>query len=264
MYLRQPRNYARPVAIALGVTPGAVYQRASGLGLTRTVGRPRASQRWKEEEIEVVVISYDGTWDSVTQVAQKLGRPENGVQAMVQQLGLAKRKDRPRAWTTEEEERLEELFNAHPPLKVAYKLGRSVQGVEAKARRMGLRSRDRDGWYTAFDVGRILGTSACWVQRRIAAGMLKPTPQHGERPGKAGGKHWRISQRELKRVIRTYPEEICEGNIDVVEIVDVLAGVAPVYRRGLDREGGTTSVRSSPSPRIGSVPRGTLQNMTGR
>ena len=187
----------------------------------------RTNHRWTEEEREVVRRDYRQTHKSRRELAAKLGVTEYAVAGQVSRMGLGKRTDR-RPWTPEEDERLRELIPQKSATRIAKILHRSINAVTVRAKRLRESQRVRDGWYTKREVSEILGMDHKWVQRRIDAGRLKATWHHGRQPRQNGGGSWHIEEKDLKRFIRRYPHELNGRNVDLVQVVGILAGIMPV------------------------------------
>ena len=94
--------------------------------------------------------------------------------------------------------------------------------VVKRSNRLGLSFRDRDGWYTQNEVAAILGVKDRWVKARIDNGAL-----NAQWAGKGRGPDCmrRISRRALRTFIRRYAGELVGQDYDLLEVVDVLAGL---------------------------------------
>lgn len=131
-----------------------------------------------------------------------------------------------RLWNQSSKERLEELLSNFTIDEVAQKLARTKTAVIVKARRLNISRNTRDGWYTAQEVAGILGMDPTSVTRRIAAGSLTAVPRNRDRPPRKGrSAPWHISRKNLINYIRKYPEDLQDRNVDMVLIVDLLAGL---------------------------------------
>ena len=182
--------------------------------------------RWTQDEIDTVRREYAGTRESRKALAIQLGVSENSISSMVGKLGLAKKKYyRRRRWTPEEDAQLAELLETMTVESIARKMRRSLDSVTIRVSRLGLSRRDHSGWYNKTEVCAILGKDHKWVQRRIDDGSLKASWHHGTRPQGKGQAAWHIDQADLKRFLRTYPEELNGRNVDLVQVVEILAGL---------------------------------------
>lgn len=179
---------------------------------------------WTEDEREIVRRDYAHTHASRRAIAQHLGISEFAVAGQIAKMGIAKRSDR-RRWARQEDERLMELMPRYSPGKIAKLLHRSLNSVVVRSKRLGISRRVRDGWFTKQEVGEILGVDHHWIQRRIDCGALKATYHYGVRPQKNGAVCWHIAEADLRRFIRRYPCELTSRNVDLLMIVDILAGV---------------------------------------
>ncbi len=157
-------------------------------------------------------------------LAGRLGRSVSSVKSKAGWLGLTKTSGF-KHWTAQENERLVELVGRISPKKVAKRMGRSVTAVRSRAGRMGLSWRNRNDWYTEFEVSEILGFGPHWVGKRIHEGTLKASFEHDREPGKSSPYPWRIERDDLRAFLRRYPHELIGRNLDIVQIVEILAGL---------------------------------------
>ncbi len=216
----RPRRTGRELAGMLGVTGAALRNQVAKMGLDRKRRRPY--HRWTDDERNLIRREYDETLQSRQDLALKLGVSEGAVAGQVGKLGLGRRTGR-NPWTPDEEELLRELVSQMPVDEVAGTLHRSRYAVIAKARQLGVSPRDRDGWYTRQEVCELLGVDAQWLQRRIDGGALKASRFHGDGPD-PWGRTWRIEARDLRRFIRRFCHELTGRNVDLEQIVELLAG----------------------------------------
>ena len=185
---------------------------------------PPYRHRWTEEEDDVVRNNYAGTHASRDAIALRLGVTTYAVTGRVAKLGLAKITDRQR-WDPHQDERLRDLLEKHPPSRVAKLMKRSENSIVVRARRIGASRRDRFGWYTKAEVCQILGKDHKWVQRRIDDESLKASWHHGHQPQSKGMAAWHIEQSALKDFLQRYPEQLNGRNVDLVAVVEILAGI---------------------------------------
>lgn len=184
----------------------------------------RVNHRWTEEERQIVRRDYRGNRESVRSLAERLDVSFFGVRGQIAKMGISFRPDR-RSWTPEEDEQLRELITRHSPGAIAKRMHRSINSVVVRSTRLGLSRRVRDGWYTKLEVCEILGVDHHWVQNRIDSGALRASYHNGHRPRKNGGACWHIAQKSLRQFIRRYPQELKGRNVDIILIVDILAGL---------------------------------------
>ena len=102
---------------------------------------------------------------------------------------------------------------------------RSLNSVVIMSKRLNCSRRYREGWFTKKEVCEILGHDHKWVQARIDSGALGATSHYGRRPTKEGMSAWHIQEHDLVQFIRKYPQELVGCNIDIIMIVELLAGV---------------------------------------
>ena len=186
----------------------------------------RKNHVWTDDDRDIVRREYTGNRRSLCEIAHKLGATEFGVKGQVNKMGLAKITNR-RPWTPAEDGKLRKLMGEHPPLQVAKRMKRSVNSVVVRAKRLGISRRDRDGWYTKMEVCDILGMGHKWVQSRIDDGRL--VAKHhlaGSTPGQDGMAMWHINREDLKRYLRENAHELVGRNVDLIQVVDILSGIA--------------------------------------
>jgi len=200
-------------------------------------GGSAPKHKWTEEERGVVRTLYGQDNKSAQLIADRLGVTLFAVKGQVQQLGISKRTGR-LWWHTDNDEKLKELIPRYSVTTVARMLGVSISSVINRAKRLSLSRRSRDGWYTKRDICGILGVDHKRVQTFIDSGTLPATYHHGHRPSKNGSGSWHIAREDLKHFIRKYPEEFNGRNVDLIQIVDILAGI----------EHGTTPIPRETAP----------------
>ena len=93
------------------------------------------------------------------------------------------------------------------------------------SKRLGVSRRIRNGWFTKAEVCKILGMDHKWVQRRIDSGALVASYHYEHRPTHKGGSAWHIEEKTIRDFLRRYPEELNARNVDMIMVVDILAGV---------------------------------------
>ena len=187
-------------------------------------GGSAPKHHWTEEERNIVRREYAHSRESAKRIAEYLGVTEFAVKGQVSAMGLGNHDNR-HPWTPKEEEKLKRLLRRWGPRMVAVKMHRSLNSVVIKSKRLNIKRRTRDGWFTKKDVCEILGVDHRWVQARIDSGALKAYYHYGTKPSKYGMSAWHIEEADLKEFIRRYPQELIARNLDMIMIVDILAGV---------------------------------------
>lgn len=183
---------------------------------------------WAEEELEIVRRDFKHSRQSCIDLANRLSKPGDkvtqfAVRGKVQIMGITR--DGRQPWDEPQDKRLRLLFGKYPPLRVAKMMKRGVNSVVVRAKRLKIYRRCRDGWYTKAEVCEILGVDHRWVQARIDCGALNAS-WHGEtKPCKNGGSCWHIEEDALKEFIRLYPQDLVGRNVDIIQIIDLLAGI---------------------------------------
>jgi len=189
-----------------------------------TKGGSAPKHRWSDEERGIVRRDYAHSRQSAREIGARLGVTEFGVKGQVSMMGLGNHDNR-HPWTLKEDAKLIRLLRRWGPRTVAVKMHRSLNSVVLRSKRLNIRRRERDGWFTKRDVCEILGVDHRWVQARIDSGALKAYYHYGTKPSKYGMSAWHIEEADLKEFIRRYPQELIARNLDMIMIVDILAGV---------------------------------------
>ena len=182
----------------------------------------RKNHRWTEDELEIVRRDYKGTNDSAQMIADSLGVTRHAVKGQAALMGLLQQKSPP--WTGYELERLQLLIHQCSISQIAKILHRSTNAVKIKATRLKMGLRTRDDWYTKKDVCEILGVDHKRVQSWIDSGALIATWHNGRKPQKNGMSMWHITADSLKSFIIRYSGELLGRNVDIQQIVFIVAG----------------------------------------
>ena len=209
-----PDTTRKELAARVGVSEDALQKLMDREGIRK---RP-PHHRWTDEERETLRREYGNRRKSIAQLAAWLGVTESAVKQQAFHLGLSSCV----VWTDEEDRLLFDLAGRYRPQTIARKLGRSVEAVVKRANMLGLSFRDRYGWYSQKEVASILGVQERWLKARIDNGALK-----AQWAGTGRGRNCmrRISRRALRTFIRRYANELVGRGFDLLEVVDVLAGL---------------------------------------
>jgi len=203
-------------AMVLGREYKHTWEAAKRMGLNITYER----KEWTAEEDAAIRAAYKprpGWKKERDQLAVRFGRTSGAIKHRAHELEVAVKSGKSRPWTKADDEELAELLETHSRYAVAKKLGRSINAINIRCHKLRLYAAYRDGWYTDDDVAFIFGVNPSWVQRRIERGMLRD-----ERDGQAH----RITVRALRDFIKAYPGELQGRPVDMVSVVQILAGDA--------------------------------------
>lgn len=183
------------------------------------------NHNWTEEENDVIRREYRHDRASADRLAEQFGVSFQAIRSRITRLGLA-RSSRRVPWAPEDDERLQEILPKHPIGQVARMMGRGINPVMVRAHRLGLSRRYHDGWYTKMEVARLCGVDHHMVQSWIDAKALLASYHNGQRPQRDGQAAWHIARKDLRAFIRHHPEELNGRQVDMIGLVEVLAGIA--------------------------------------
>jgi len=195
------------------------------LSLAGKMGGSAIKHRWTEAEREIVRCDYSLTNISAQDIAERLGVTLWAVKGQVHFLGLCKLRSGRKAWDDKQDDILRELLPRYTPNGVAERMGRSVNSIIVRSKRLGLSRRSRDDWYTKREVMEIFGVDHKRVQSFIDSGALKASYHNGNKPQQRGMSMWHIERSDIYRFLRHYPEELNGRNVDLIQIVEILAGL---------------------------------------
>jgi len=208
--------------------------RRESLSKAGKLGGTAPKHKWTDAERDIVRRDYNGMNQSADDIAQRLGVTRCAVKGQVQKLGLAMQKSPP--WTPKELELLAEFIHRYSVIGVARRLHRSPNSVKVKATRLKLQLRARDDWFTKKEASEILGVGHKKVQFWIDNGALIATWHNGTKPQKNGMAMWHIELKDLRKFIVNHSEELLGRNVDIQQIVWIVANEAPTVR-GASRKG---------------------------
>lgn len=191
-------------------------------------GGSSPKHRWTEDELDIVRRDYDGTRRSVEMIARHLNVTYFGVKGQVQKLGIAMQKSPP--WTDQEIDNLSKCVHKLSINQIAKRLHRTSNAVKIKATRLKLGLRTRDGWFTKKEVCEILGVDHKKVQAWIDNGALVASWHTGLKPQKSGMAMWHITTESLRKFIIRYSGELLGRNVDIQQIVWIVAGTMDTYK----------------------------------
>ena len=130
-------------------------------------------------------------------------------------------------FTPEQDETMMQMAGQYNVSSIATKVGRSPQAVRDRMQYLGISYEisNRDEWYTCDDVAKILGMGQDTVRRLIHDKVLKSQPFHKDNPATMHGEAWQISKAALRDYIRRHPHQLRGRKIDMINLVEILAGV---------------------------------------
>jgi len=194
-------------------------------------GGSAPKHKWTDEERAIVRREYNGHNQSAYLIAAKLTSMTGdkitfcAVKEQAARMGILQNKNPD--WTDKEIEILSEMITQYAPITIAHRLHRSLNAIVVKSKRLGYSRRVRDGWYTKAEVAEILGVDHKKVQNWINSGAIKAGFHNPNSPPSKGNgsASWHIKRGALIRFIRKYPQELVGRNVDIIQIVDLLAGL---------------------------------------
>ena len=175
----------------------------------------RVIHRWTVEEDDLLREKYKQNNRSSVYISGILGVTRDAVKCRASRLGLGKINTR-RKWTKEEDNKLSVLLEKYTIASIAVRLHRSVCAIARRTTYLKVSRMNRVGWYTQQETCEILGVTHRMLDKYMGDGRLIATRE---------GRHWRIKESEIKRFLRTYPLEFNGRNVDLLQVVHILAGV---------------------------------------
>lgn len=178
---------------------------------------------WTEDDLETLRLSFRNNPTSVASLANRLGRTVFALRAKAAEIGLVRVGKR--LWTEKEHEFLRENVGRYSASKLSDMLHRSKNAVIIRIKMLKLHRSDRTDWYTTTEAANILGCSRTKIRGLIQDKKLYAVPHYSETDNRC----WEISRAALKRFICKYPGELQGRNLDIVQIVDILATNGVIY-----------------------------------
>lgn len=160
---------------------------------------------------------------SVAQIAEDLTTTTRAVRWQARRLGLGRQRALP--FTSAEDQYILQYGQRLPLTTVARRLHKSVPQVSNRARHLHLSLRVRDGWYTKEEAAQVVGMRYQGLQHYINCGALRATHHHATAPAGNGGGAYHIAEKDLREFVRQYPSALQGRPVDMVVLVDLLAGV---------------------------------------
>jgi len=133
-----------------------------------------------------------------------------------------------RHFTAEEDKIITTMAGNYAVSSIAAKLKRCPQSILDRMRKLEVSGSytARENWYTLEDVAVILGISETSVRNMVRQKVLKANTFWGKTPTWGCGREsWRITRESLREYIRRNPQALRNRPFDIVQIVDILAGV---------------------------------------
>ena len=169
-------------------------------GKTRRGCHP-LGRRWTADEDAELRRLYDGRTETISRLAQRLGRKRTSVVGRAAILGLTRGRRHPHRWSPEMDERLASMLPRSSWRAMAQRLGRTETACRVRAKRLGLH---RTGYaFSAWAAAEVLGCDRHKVVRWIEAGLLA-----AKRTSDVAKSPYRIEHAALRRFVLTYPDEI--------------------------------------------------------
>jgi hypothetical protein len=193
---------------------------------SRRIGIHRGGRKQKyildEPGRRLILARYDGSSRAINDIMRYFtprGIPRSVVRKWAAQMGLARQKGP--QWTAEEEAYLETYLHKMSLATIAKHLGRTRTAVKLKAKRLGT-SKTAEG-YTMRGLCLGLGVDHHKVTKWVERGWMKGSRRNSDRT--SNGDIWYFSDRAIKEMVRTHPEEIDPRRVEWLWFIDVLLGV---------------------------------------
>lgn len=179
---------------------------------------------WGEEEDEILRREYRHTKSSLVALHNRLKLGKEVIRQRLIRIGILKKG---KIWTPYEDEQLRAEYGNIPTSVIAKKHQRTESAVTRRAYNLGLSKYEREGWYTMEEVCQFFGVSPTWIKRRMNDGHhLDVVPFDPEKiPKKNSSSPYYISRESLREFLRRCPGELNGKDVDMVVVVDILAGI---------------------------------------
>jgi len=187
---------------------------------------------WSKSDDNYVRENYAHSYASCVSIGNKLGElSPRSVEARAGFLRLTR--DTRAFWTDKDGKKLIDFAGKYPIAIIAKKMGRTEGSVSCKMKRLGLINRHRIDCYSLSDLVVVLGMGREKILNFIESGKLKATNND---PKERIGIRWHIEEKDLIKFIRKYPSVLQGRNVDMLWLVDILAGILPINGKNGIRE----------------------------
>lgn len=186
---------------------------------------------WTQQDYDYIRTEYKGTIRSAEIIAKhlsiKYGREIGHYAVLRKAYSLGMKNASYKRWTEKEEEYFAELIGKYPMCEVqrlmekkGYKRG--MQAIKMKKNELKLSSEDRVGWYTKYEVSKMLGVSEKTVGAWIDDKKLKASWHHNKQPSNTTGRaYWHIDEDDLREFIEKHAHDLTGRNVDLWQIVEI-------------------------------------------
>jgi len=215
-----------------GRGPGAIYQRATKLGLSAPhVNNLRKKRREYPADIDDQIREAWPTLQgkgATNAWADKIGIPRWWLTKRATKLGLTKAWKKEPPWTQAEIDLMKDA-PLHDPVKCSrifreHGFARSPTAIVVKAKRLDLSRRYRET-FSATAASKILGIDAKSFTRMILTGELHAEKRETLRVAQQGGDPWSIPRAVLRAFVIEHLERVDIRKVDKFAFVDLLVNI---------------------------------------
>ena len=164
-----------------------------------------------------------------TELARRIGVTWPALKYHAACLGLTRANinRRWRHFTAEEDDIVIAMAGNYAINSIAAKLKRSPQAVMDRMSKLKVSGGigAREDWYTLEDAAAVLGCSTTTMRELIRRGQLSAQTHWGKATAFNGSEVWHITRDSLREYIRSHPTALRNRQFDIVQVVDILAGV---------------------------------------
>lgn len=172
-------------------------------------------------------------------IGELMGVSESAIYKRANRIGLGVQK----RWSEKDDERLVDLIAEHPPKQVARMMGRTLDAIHNRVSRLRQSTLERGEWFSVQDLQFMLGVGEQFIWTRIKTGAIE-AQDHWE-----NGHYYKVTRAALRKYLRRYATELEGKKIDIVLLIDVLAGITPEASHGAaGQESGLSIAQGSMLP----------------
>jgi hypothetical protein len=181
------------------------------------------SRPWTKDEVEYVRVHYKNNRASLASIAKHLNRTTYSIHNKVSALSITNGRQKYKPWVKADEEFLKDKYGEYSMNKLCETLSRTATSITCKAYALGIKRCFRNDWYTLGDISKICGVALETVGQWIKDRKLIADSEYNKNDDRV--RVHRISIDAFRKFLRRFPIELQGHNVDIVQLVEILAGV---------------------------------------